>query len=500
LAISSCAAQSIFPETPPPSEGKLEVKETSLSRMVSSPDDIKVSPNQRRVAFKVKRGEKELVVVDGKEGQSYDSIEHGPTFSPDSRRIAYTARRKGLQFIVADGTEGKGYEPWNNMYPIFSPDSKRIAFMARRDNGTMMVIDGVEGKPYQSLETQPPPTGFSPNSKRSIYAAEVAKNQWAVVVNGVEGKTYDLVASVQFSPDSQRVLHQASRGNDSFVVVDGIEGPAFKTVSLFSGDAHFSPNSKRVAYVAEPKRLNRFKRVMVVDGVLGKEYDDIEFVPRIFGPDSNHVVYTAKVGDKQCVVINGKEGPLFDRIERFHFSPDGKHVAYSGSRGKGVVTICDGKEVAKGTAVFSPDWQHMAYVASKGWGWLVVCDGKEGPRHILGETWRTQLFFSPDSQRMAYRASQSRQIEFVVMDGIQSIRYHLVDVDNPIFSPDSKHLAYWAAPASGKWHVFVDKAYSDAYDEPVHGSKLVFEGPNTLHALAVRSGEMFLVEIRILAP
>jgi Tol biopolymer transport system component len=276
----------------------------------------------------------------------------------------------------------------------------------------------------------------------------------------------------------------------------------FSRVSLFSdGSVHFSPDSKRVAYIAFPKSLNRFVKVMVVDGVAGKEHDDIEFIPRIFSPDSKHAVYTAKIGAKQNLIIDGIEGPLFNRIDYFHFSPDGKHIAYSGVSGNGTVTVCDGKEIAKGAVVFSPDWQHTAYLASKGWGgWMVVHDGKEGLRHTVGETWRTQLFFSPDSQRLAYRTSQAREIEFVVVDGVQSIPYRLVELGNPIFSPDSKHFAYWAAPASGKWHVFVDRAYSEPYDEPVFGSKLVFDGPDTLHALAVRGGEMLRVEIKILAP
>jgi hypothetical protein len=101
---------------------------------------------------------------------------------------------------------------------------------------------------------------------------------------------------------------------------------------------------------------------------------------------------------------------------------------------------------------------------------------------------------------LAYRASQQRKIEFVVVAGEPSIRYQLVAVGNPIFSPDSKHFAYWAAPASGKWHIFVDRSYSEPYDEPVNDSKLLFDGPDSLHGLAVRGGQMFLVEVKIVSP
>lgn len=102
-----CGSQPLIPETPPPSLGKLEVREIPIGRMISSRDDIQVSPDQRRVAFKVKKGEKEVVVIDGKEGQSYDLVRWGPFFSPDSQRVAFTATRNGLQFIVVDGVEEK---------------------------------------------------------------------------------------------------------------------------------------------------------------------------------------------------------------------------------------------------------------------------------------------------------------------------------------------------------------------------------------------------------
>ena len=42
------------------------------------------------VAYVARRGEKFLVVVDGKEGPEYDRIRvSAPSFSPDSRRLAY---------------------------------------------------------------------------------------------------------------------------------------------------------------------------------------------------------------------------------------------------------------------------------------------------------------------------------------------------------------------------------------------------------------------------
>lgn len=502
--VVSCPLVGCQPLSPPPNEGRLEVREISLGRLPEgvSWDDVGVSPDQAHIAFKVKRSGQELVVVDGQEGPAFDAVPHGPRFSPDSNRVGYVARRGDSYRIVVDGVEGKGYEPSNDMYPIFSPDSKRLAFMARRGREAIMVVDGVEGKPYKSLRTQAPPPVFSPDSKRFAYAAETREEKWVMVVDGVEGKTYDCVYQPQFSPDSQRILYEATRNGESHVVVDGVEGPAFASVSLFSSvGTHFSPDSRRVAYMAHPKTG---ADVMVVDGQPGKTYEDIEFLPRIFTPDSTRTCYVAKVGDKQCVVLDGQEDPPYDRIEWFpRFSPDGAHMAYVAVRGKETLLVRDGTEIAGYSIingpVFSPDSQHLAYAAGKGWTWTVVCDGREGLQHRLGNVLRTEVCFSPDSKRIAYRASQSRTVEFVVVDEVQSELYELVEPLCPLFSPDSKHLVYWGAPAWGQWHVFVDGSYSAGYDRPFFNTEPVFDRPDSFHALAVRGREILRLEMKVLS-
>jgi Tol biopolymer transport system component len=481
-------------------EIKLEVKEISLGHVPEelSLDDITISPNQRRVAFAVRQGGKFVVVVDGKEIQTYDEVLSRPRFSPDSQRVAYVARREGLQFMVVDGIEGKGYDPWPDMYPIFSPDSKRIAYMARRRNSTMMVIDEVEGKPYRSLNSQEFPK-FSPNSKRFAYSAERSDKKWVVVVDGQEGKSYDSVKDPQFSPDSKHVLYEAKRQHYSFVVCDGVEGPAFKGISLYSSS--FSPDSQRVAYLAG---LDNFNTVMVIDGERGKEYEYIQFWHIIFSPNSIHTVYTAQIGTQQCVVLDNKEGPFWDRIEWFpRFSPDGNRMAYVGMRDWGSYMVVDNMEGLRynyiGEPVFSPNSKHIAYAASRGLTWTVVCDGQEGLSHILGMTDRTEIVFSPDSQRMAYQVPG--KLESVVIDGVQSKHYGLIGWGSLIFSPDSKHVAYWATPLFGlKWSVVIDGLSSSEYEKPFYRSKLIFDTANSLHALALQDGEILLVEITILSP
>ncbi len=98
-----------------------------------------------------------------------------------------------------------------------------------------------------------------------------------------------------------------------------------------------SPDSKRVAYVAE----GGDKRFVVVDGEEGKQYDGISNL--IFSPDSKRVAYVAKAYDKDFMVVDGEEGKqcdvivsvgggkiIFDSFDSFH---------YLAMKGRGVYLI-----------------------------------------------------------------------------------------------------------------------------------------------------------------
>jgi hypothetical protein len=137
-----------------------------------------------------------------------------------------------------------------------------------------------------------------------------------VVVDGVEGKEYHDIGAPIFSPDSQHIAYAADEGGPGWkdrVVVDGVEGKEYDGAP--SESITFSPDSKRVAYIA---RLGD-KHVAVVDGIEGKEYENI--APFLaFSPNSRHVVYEAARGGpywagiegKVWVVIDGNEGKEYD--------------------------------------------------------------------------------------------------------------------------------------------------------------------------------------------
>jgi hypothetical protein len=68
----------------------------------------------------------------------------------------------------------------------------------------------------------------------TIWAAASPKfirgGKHSVIVNGVGGVQYEFAGGIVFSPDSKRVAYVAIRGDESFVVVDGVAG---KTYEIF---------------------------------------------------------------------------------------------------------------------------------------------------------------------------------------------------------------------------------------------------------------------------
>jgi hypothetical protein len=88
------------------------------------------------LAYAVKTNDAVAVVVDGKVGESYDSVINGSLqISPDGTRIAYAAKRGTESFVVVDGTRSKAYRytGWGNT-PVFSPDGRYVAYIASTGN------------------------------------------------------------------------------------------------------------------------------------------------------------------------------------------------------------------------------------------------------------------------------------------------------------------------------------------------------------------------------
>ena len=84
-------------------------------------------------------------------------------------------------------------------------------------------------------------------------------------------------------------------------------------------------------------------------------------------------------------IVEEHLGPWHHNQSFTVISQDGCHVAYAVARGNKWRAVVDGKEgppydeIDKRSLMFSPDGKRVAYLAKKGEKWLEVLDGREGP-------------------------------------------------------------------------------------------------------------------------
>ena len=394
---------------------------------------VSSSADGRRLAYKVKHGNKSLMVVDGVPGHEYDVVIDPPKFSRDGTRYMYPAFRgkKQQHVMVVDGVESEEFDHLGLSFSF--TDEGHPAYVGVREiESPLQPPAATDGKvPEFEREID----GITMNERvyrygdtGGHYSTWVARpgRRLILIRDGIPSPEYDEIGWTDFSPDGRRLAYSARQGATWRVIVDGAALGNYDLVIPFGG--------------VEPRAF--------------------------FSPDGRRIAYAAKRGGKWSAVIDGEEGPAYDFIDAFggRFSSDGRRTVYKAQRGKQEVLVADGIELAGnydhiGTTDFTPDGS-LVYLASRGREkWLVV-DGKERPRPERGWDWGLYLTFSPDGSRMAYVVPQQPKWRMVV-DGLEPRSYHRIL--EPLFSPDSRHVAY-AAALGTRWRVVVDGVEGKIYD------------------------------------
>jgi sulfatase modifying factor 1 len=225
-----------------------------------------------------------------------------------------------------------------------------------------------------------------------------------------------------------------------------------KQVKIVTIICQTSPNTKKDALNAPEPNINN-DWCVGIDGKLGPGYDEISMMA--FTPKADHIAYAAREGSKFRLIVDGNAAsPEFDDIEDITFSPDGKRLAYGVRIDNKWIAVVDGNTGPKCDSInyfaFSPDSRRFTYAAGKenGKKQTVVLDGVEicSP---YDATWLP--VFSNDSKRMAFMAEDNSK-RFVVVEGIPDEKYDMVT--KPVFSPDSQHYAYFAGKGNYRFLVF----------------------------------------------
>ena len=561
LACSALAAgrPSLATEAPTPPCKWVET-ETLVGTLPSNHSPYLVSPDQRRVAFQVDEGERTYVELDGKKYYAADFSTLN--FSPDGQRLAYVVRDARGVCLAVDGKEERPYKSLRGF--TFSPDGKSWAYVGQTfapcdpatfpsaepcflgggsktkpkepDAWSCLVVNGKEGPRFGDL------TAFvcSPDWTRQACVVRW-KGGVTLVVDGRPALACRALEenSIVFSPDGKRFACVASDGERNYVVVDGKEGPKYRSKPSIPV---FSPDGQRFAYwVKEGDFVS-----VIVDGEPGfKGAGEVRGGVR-FSPDSRHWAVELGGDGTSRVVADGTEHKAYRRIlnNSLAFLRDGR-LCYLGDDGHGVFDCADGVERNRGQAVssltYSPAFDSQAYFLDGGNGKHLVLNGTELPlrdsprldtlsftcdgRHYAFVSYR-----NPNEPRREYVNDVSRQ--YLVVDGVKGdvhdyicpesvtfspdggrvacfvkdhdrLRLSCGSVSVPVdeasgrrsisFSPDGKHLAY--RPASPC--VVVDNRKGGQYDEvfPKDG-RILFDTSDCFHYLARRLNNFYLVEAR----
>lgn len=329
---------------------------------------------------------------------------------------------------------------------VFSPDALHVAYVGRKGDESVPVIDA------------------------RVFDAEWYVHSPRVSADG-------RVAFVLVKPPAKRV-------QVSSLLLDGKRVPGSEGIDA----PEFSPDGRRLAYVADPEcriaddrsRMGPF--VLVVDAKKGSKWHGVAQVS--WSSDSAHVVAVAeREKGGYCLTLDDKPLAEGARYDGPCFSPDGSRIAY-------------GCEHPKGKAL-APDVTRIK--------WYIACGAS---RLGLDFDNAGSPVFSPDGKRIAFKAERAGRVG-ISIDGAAPVGDWSF-VTTPAFSPDGKHMAFTASAdcevmpgyrvttipgagivTGGSWQVVLDGKAGDAKFGAVDA--LTFSPDSGRLAFRARSGERWRV-------
>jgi Tol biopolymer transport system component len=279
------------------------------------------------------------MVVDGREGEGFGNVK-SPVFSPDGAHLAYQALAGDRWLLVVDGTVHPG-TPKGYLTHGFSSDGSRIAFIDDQERGRLVVAD-TAFKSQTVIDPAVSQMQWSGDRARlAAIGADGARQRvltfgFDKVAAVTRGPSEDSVDGVVFGPDGLSVAYIAERSGKRYVVLDGREEPLFSDVI---GPLVIHPSGRALGALLNSTRGAVFHQFFDL-GATEPGYEEAEGLT--YSGDGRSHAYAARKGESWFIVVNGKEGPPFDRVVSPIFSPDGKLVVYRARKdGKRFVVVAD---------------------------------------------------------------------------------------------------------------------------------------------------------------
>ncbi|MBU5615181.1 TolB-like translocation protein [Geomonas azotofigens] len=343
-----------------------------------------LSPDGQRLAYQAYVDDKVRMVVDGKEGDIAEELEV-PYFSPDSKHVVYQAKSGGAWHFVVDGRSFPTGKTQHSEFG-FNADSSRIAYVDSVDEGAKprLVVTDLSFKKQTVREGTGSLMVISDDKTRIAAVSDAGGKQRVVELSFAkpdavkEGPLYDRIKDLVISPDGSSVAYVAQKGGTRVLVWNDQEKP-FPAGELV-GSIAIRPGNKGVGVLVALNGSCVFHEPFSGAAPQKRPYDEVGELA--YSKDGSGYVYLGRkvtpgvTGKSIFLVVNGKEGPRYDKIIQPTFSPDGRRVVYRARQdGKRfmVVSDLDGKVVRQDPVyemvfppAFSADGQLLAYGVKDG--------------------------------------------------------------------------------------------------------------------------------------
>jgi hypothetical protein len=293
-------------------DGKPVMRATNIRPVWASPVGTQVA-----AVMLPKAGVPSMFTMNGKPIPGTEGVKVKDVyFSPDGKRYAALCVTTTLtEFMLIDGKKGQEYQsiqsasPYN---PIFTADSSKFFYEAVNSGKWFAIVNNEESDAFTYLWT--PVVG---GNARFAYSTRDGSGQKVDVV--VDGKvlspshTRDM-ANFAFSPDGG---HYAFVGgvfgsitNDQLLVVDGVDVPGVSVTQVLPSFFLFSPDGKHIAYFGRVIPENR-KGGLWIDSKLVFITDTGGRVD--FTPDSQHLLWIEAVSSMNTLYVDGRPSVKFGR-------------------------------------------------------------------------------------------------------------------------------------------------------------------------------------------
>ncbi len=365
-----------------------------------NPQDLIVSPDARRVAFRERSSAGPRMVIDG-EPQAAFKVVDAFRFNRAGTYVYIGATDAGVSVIAAGAQHGP-YKALSVPTLSLSQNAAHVAYVAEAPEGAGQAVY-LDGKPGQS-EPAITALALAAAAPALVYLVQEAGGQRVVRLNGARDEPFEQIdpQSLRIGPDGKMVAYTARRAGKWHIVVNGVPGPPADRVGgpLLT----LSPDGKRWACWTGTGPKPRY----VVDGVEHQPFGQVGNHLPLFSADSEHVIYTAQDEKGWHVLRDGKVHSTWSGIagDSIDASRDASQLLVAAQReGRwwiqaGQATHGPYDAVTDDLRELSADGKHFAFAARRGQNWNVLHDGHEHPSAnaiITGA-------LSPDGTAVAYGA------------------------------------------------------------------------------------------------